>query len=132
MTVAQGEACKILLVEDDSDLSFVLALTLREAGFTVRSAMNGRQAMDQLQLTLPADVPGLILLDHMMPGMNGTEVRLAQLKDPAISSIPVVMLSGDGDVKHRAAALRVDYLLKPVDLDELLLTVARHCRPPAA
>lgn len=81
---------KLLLVEDDEDIRRELAELLGEEGFTVTLAENGAEGWDQLQ----AAQPELILLDMMMPIMNGWEFRKKQLQDPVLSLIPVIIMSG--------------------------------------
>ena len=119
---------RILLVEDDFDIRAMLALALEMEGFEVATAANGREALEELRA---GRAPELILLDLMMPIMNGWEFRNAQRADPALAQIPIVILSGDGNVVEKTAALgAAAYIRKPLDLDELHATV-RSLRPPA-
>jgi CheY-like chemotaxis protein len=116
---------KILVVEDDAATRDAVALVLRDGGFSVTEAANGHEALLHLRTTPP---PQLILLDLMMPVMNGWEFRKQQTQDPALQSIPVVIVSADTNVPQKAAALGArDYLVKPIDLDKLLEAVQRHC-----
>ena len=70
----------------------------------------------------------LILLDMMMPVMDGWGFRRSQLEGAAFAKIPVVVLTGDGRASAKAQAVgAAGYLKKPVDLDDLLALVARHC-----
>jgi CheY-like chemotaxis protein len=70
----------------------------------------------------------LILLDLMMPVMNGWEFLTGQRQDPELASIPVVVISAIGNAREKAASLEAaDYLDKPLDYDELLEAVNRHC-----
>ena len=74
------------------------------------------------------DVPCLVLLDLMMPRLGGQEFRRAQLGDPTVASVPVVVMSGAIDVEARAHALgAVATVVKPIDLDLLLGVVRRYC-----
>jgi CheY-like chemotaxis protein len=115
----------ILLVEDDAATRDALALILEEDGYAVASAANGQEALSHLRASRR---PNLILLDLMMPVMNGWEFRKEQQKDPALKNIPVVVVSADGNVPQKAASIGVaDYLLKPVDVDVLLNMVRRYC-----
>ncbi len=71
--------------------------------------------------------PDLILLDLMMPIMDGWQFRREQAQDPSLSAIPVVVLSADGNVRQKAASLHADgYLQKPVDVENLLEVIQRH------
>ena len=73
-------------------------------------------------------VPCLILLDLMMPNMNGWEFCVAQQKDPRLSPIPVVVISARADLDHAVAQIPVaGHLSKPIDIDRLLHIVWRHC-----
>jgi DNA-binding response OmpR family regulator len=116
----------ILLVEDDDDIRVDLADILRGEGYEVATASNGQDALDWLREH--GHTVSLILLDLMMPIMNGWDFRGRQLEEPDLSAIPVVLLSGAGDVARHALALRTaGYLIKPLHLDSLLRIVSRHC-----
>jgi len=114
---------RILLVEDDFDVREALAETLREEGYVLDCACDGEEALAYLK---SGGSPGLILLDLMMPRMNGTEFRLAQKADPRFGHLPVVLLSADGRMDEKARLLQVDGAVrKPIDLSELLRTIQR-------
>jgi CheY-like chemotaxis protein len=113
----------VLLVEDDQTISESIQDFLEGYDFTVLCAHNGAEALDFLK---SPPRPSLILLDLMMPVMDGFEFRSAQLADPEIQDIPVVIMSADGHVaekKVRTSAL--EYLKKPVDIFHLLETVKK-------
>ncbi len=111
----------ILVVEDDAVTREALKAVLEGNGYAVACAHDGRQALDRLGRDEP---PALILLDLMMAGMDGWEFRRKQGRDPALASIPVVVVSA----AHDAAALDADdYLQKPVEFDHLLATVRHYC-----
>jgi CheY-like chemotaxis protein len=96
-------------------------------GHRVVGAANGREALERLR-AMPR--PSLILLDLMMPEMNGAQFRAEQLRDPALASIPVVVVSADAAAEEKAAALgAVACLRKPVDIDDLLDEVKRRALP---
>ncbi len=107
---------KVLVVEDDHLIREAIAEALDEEGFEVVEAANGREALDKLHGPEPAS---LVLLDLMMPVMDGWSFREAQLHDPEISNIPVVVLSAVRDDSVPAQR----HFSKPCDLDELLDTV---------
>lgn len=86
----------IMVVEDDADVLDVIALTLEDHGYSVLVAANGRQALDKLRAA--EHRPALILLDLMMPVMDGRQFREAQRRDPALADVPVVLLSADVDI----------------------------------
>jgi len=108
----------ILMVEDDEDIREILAQSLEERHYKVRTAANGLEALQYLK-TSP-ELPGLILLDIMMPVMDGYEFRDEQRKNPTFSAIPTVILSADTDVALKSARTGVkEYLKKPVNFDHL-------------
>ena len=113
----------ILLVEDDFDVREALVETLRDRGYEVEAAGDGEQALNLLRNGVR---PGLILLDLMMPRMSGSEFRMVQQVDPALSDLPVVLLSADGRMEEKARALQVEGAIrKPIDLDELFALIER-------
>src|SRR2546427_3268392 len=91
---------RILVVEDDPDARDEMARVLRSEGYDVAAAGDGEQALAELRRAAPA----LILLDLMMPVMDGFEFRVRQMQDPALAGIPVIVLSGGRDVQRQAAA----------------------------
>jgi two-component system, OmpR family, response regulator CpxR len=118
--------CKLLVVEDDIDIRESMIEVLEENGCEVVGAADGLQALVYLKRT--DRQPCLILLDLMMPVMDGEAFREAQLNDPVLSSIPVVVVSAYGDVQARAKKLQVEsFIKKPVKIDELMTAVERLC-----
>jgi signal transduction histidine kinase len=111
----------LLVVEDDADIREALDGLLSMEGFHVSGCSNGREALDWLRAS---PKPDLILLDLMMPVMDGWQFRVAQKDDPELASIPVLALSADSTAK--AAAIDAEaYLKKPVDYDTLIDTIDR-------
>jgi two-component system cell cycle sensor histidine kinase/response regulator CckA len=111
----------LLVVEDDADIRDALDGLLSTEGFRVAGCCNGREALDWLHTSFK---PDLILLDLMMPVMDGWQFRVAQKHDPELATIPVVALSADATAK--AAAIDADaYLRKPVDYETLIDTIDR-------
>ena len=118
----------ILIVDDDVDIRDAMALVLEHNGYRAVTASNGEEAVRLLQADRPVD---LILLDMMMPVMDGWGFRRSQPDGPAFVKIPVVVLTGDGRASSKAEAIgAVGYLKKPLELDDLLALVARHCAHP--
>ena len=111
---------KILIVEDDANIRDVLKLSLEFEGYEVVSAKNGKEGLELLNTT----DPGLILLDLMMPVMNGWEF-VDQLKEKNLfSKYPIVVVSA---YSERAKVIDChDFVLKPLELEELLLSVKKH------
>src|SRR5262249_11380421 len=100
----------VLLVEDDLDLQSMMEHLLRFEGFTPVSAVNGREA---LRLLKSGTVPEAILLDLMMPVMDGWAFRRAQKSDAEIAGIPVIVLTAAANVSHDELDV-VAVLRKPV------------------
>src|SRR4051794_7688905 len=108
----------VLIIEDDDGVRDSLAAILREEGYVVEVAGNGTAALERLR---DQPRPTLILLDLMMPGMDGVEFRERQLADPELRTIPVVVISARPDIAREAARLRADaFLQKPMSFEELL------------
>ena len=115
---------RILIVEDDPDTREMLARFLEIAGYEVAQAANGLEALDVLRSGAEASV---ILLDLMMPIMDGWQFRAAQTRDPLLSHIPVVVVTAAG-ARERIPAIDADaWLSKPIDLDGLLETLDAFC-----
>ena len=115
---------RILLVDDDMPSVEALKELLEGAGYGVVCAENGREALARLR----EDSYCVILLDIMMPTMNGYEFREAQMRDPRLASIPVVVITADGRAREKARQIGTDrYLMKPLSPPELLRTIAEVC-----
>jgi DNA-binding response OmpR family regulator len=116
----------LCVVDDDADIREVLSDVLTFAGYEVIVADDGQSALDRLRAR--ENGCRLILLDLMMPRMNGWEFRRRQLADPALAGIPVMLLTGAGTAAKSIDELRVDTTIeKPFDLDTLLAKVAHYC-----
>ena len=125
-----GTAATVLVVEDDFDLRDALVPILEYEGHRVVSAANGQEALDRLH-TMPP--PSLILLDLMMPVMNGEEFRAEQLRDPTLASIPVVVVSAHPGAEERARRIgAAGCVKKPFEIEDLLEQVRRSSRRPVA
>jgi CheY-like chemotaxis protein len=109
--------CSVLIVDDDPDSREFLRAALTAGGYSASAAANGREALIHLRSTADTCV---ILLNLMMPTMNGEQFRTAQLNDRSLAWIPVIICSGVVDAGRRARALGAAYFLrKPLDLDQL-------------
>lgn len=123
MTHAPGEQEYILVIEDDSDLREILCDALQLEGYTVICAENGEAALRQLA---SGPRPCMILLDLMMPVMDGWTFRREMLKDPSLAGIPVVVMTAAGAA--RAATVPANsVLLKPLQIDNVMEVVQEHC-----
>jgi CheY-like chemotaxis protein len=117
----------VLVVDDDGDIRDALCLVLEHNGYRALAASNGEEALSRLRSDGAVD---LILLDMMMPVMDGWGFRKSQPEGPAFVKIPVIVLTGDGRASFKAADIgAAGYLRKPLDLGDLLAVVARHCGP---
>jgi CheY-like chemotaxis protein len=116
----------ILVVEDDDIIRDSLVDFLADNGYDARGAIDGNDALTQLQATSP--LPCLIVLDMMMPGMDGETFRNQQLSDPKLAGIPTLVMSAHyaGD-KLAQGVDATAYMRKPLDLDRFLALVQRHC-----
>lgn len=113
----------ILLVEDDVDVREALVEALSDRGYAVDTAGDGLVALQALR---GGKRPGLILLDLMMPRMDGVEFRTAQRADPKLADLPVVLLSADARMEEKARAMKVqDTIRKPIDLEQLYRVIER-------
>jgi CheY-like chemotaxis protein len=112
----------VLIIDDDVDIREALGMALSSFGYDVTLAENGAVALQLVR----ERAPGLILLDLMMPVMDGAQFSAAIQQDPVLASIPLVVLSGHGQVAAQAATLGIDaFLVKPIDLKQLLEVVER-------
>jgi CheY-like chemotaxis protein len=114
---------RVLVVDDDADIRETVSLILEDEGYDVASAGDGASALAELR---DGPRPGLILLDLMMPVMDGWQFREAQLSDPSLAAIPVVVLSADAGLRDKADYFGGAYLAKPVNIDALLDAVASY------
>ena len=113
------QGLRLLVVEDDETILASLSDLLRDEGATLVTAANGRDALALLRVSEP---PDLILLDLMMPVMDGWEFRIAQRADRALAGIPIIAVSADSSAKARAIAADA-YLRKPIDLAGLVTSI---------
>jgi len=115
---------KVLVVEDDEDILANVRLLLESEGYSVEAAPNGRAALASLAHADP--LPSVILLDLMMPVMNGYQFREAQLADPRIAAVPIVLMTADGHLVEKTARLGAAGAIgKPFDIDDLVGAVRR-------
>jgi CheY-like chemotaxis protein len=113
----------VLVVDDDQDIRDALCELLHDEGYCAVSAANGAEALTYLR---SRELPCVILLELMMPVMDGWEFRRQQQGDPKLSAIPVVAITAAGD--YRASTIAVDRILpKPLQLDSILETLETYC-----
>lgn len=112
----------ILIVEDEGDVLDLLSFTFKNAGFQVASAKDGEEAVRKVKRSPPS----LILLDLMLPGLDGMEVCRTLKRDPHLSTIPIVMLTAKAEETDRIVGLELgadDYITKPFSPREVVLRV---------
>ncbi len=109
----------MLVVDDERDIREAVAEVLKDEGFEVIDACDGAEALSQLR----AHHPAVVLLDLMMPGMNGWEFCAARKREPDLDAIPVIVISALGKVSGIDAAA---FLQKPFDLEALVSAVRRY------
>jgi CheY-like chemotaxis protein len=120
--VIEGRA-HVLIVDDDDDIREVLELVLGSEGYRVDVAKDGQDALHRLAVD---GRPAVILLDMMMPEMDGETFMNALRCRPELAGIPVVVMSGHVAARERASALAAAAcLVKPVEIDDLLRVVQR-------
>jgi CheY-like chemotaxis protein len=113
----------ILIIDDDLDIRREVSEILREEGVEVLSARSGGEGLRLLRASKP---PAVILLDLMMPETDGWEFRRAQLADPALAGVPVLLFSSfDTGPRHAAELHAAGYLTKPFTIAELMSAIAR-------
>lgn len=119
----------ILVIDDDPHMNLILSRIFRRYGFEVQVALDGRSGIKQAL----AQMPDLILLDIVMPGMDGVEVARRLRQEPRSASIPIVFLTAFSPAvgRHEVKAVGADgFVSKPFAVDELVETVQAFTGPP--
>ena len=117
MAVSADHRCTVVIVEDDADVRELLRVALTAEGYDVATVANGREAMHHLRSHADACI---ILLDLMLPVMDGARFRTAQLQDRSLAWIPLIVMSGAVDAERHARELGARRLVrKPLDVDEV-------------
>ena len=115
--------CKILIIDDDVHIRQLLEINLRAASYDVVSCTNGKEALDKIKI----EKPDLVILDIMMPEIDGLEVCKIIKDDPEIENIKVIMLTARGSAKDKMICkdiLKADeYMSKPFEMDNLLSVI---------
>jgi CheY-like chemotaxis protein len=116
----------ILIVDDDPDIREIIEIALTAHGYSVVTARDGRECLQRVR---GEERPALILLDLMMPDINGWTVCEQLAKDPALAKVPVVILTGNAEVRdERLGSFPI--MRKPIELARLLSTIERYTRDP--
>lgn len=115
----------IMVMDDDIDIRFTVADILEDQGYTVTTACDGQEGLVALNTMAPN--PGLIILDQMMPNMDGSEFLKIRAQSNILSKIPVAYFSADTDILQKSKNAGIEALRKPVDFNELLALVKKYC-----
>lgn len=125
--MASTSADKVLIVDDDHGIRRSLHQVLGDEGYAIAEAGNGKEALEHLQRN---PLPAVILLDLMMPVMDGYTLSQRMRAEPALSRIPVIIVTAGGNCAEVKSRFGVrDCLHKPIDLDRLLASVGRYASP---
>lgn len=115
----------ILIVDDVAEHRFTLKARLEFEGFAVMTAKDGEEALEKI----PQTRPDLVLMDVMMPGLNGCQVCLKLRRDPQTRDIPVIMVTAKSQQNDKLLAEDVganDYITKPFDMNALIEKIRMH------
>ena len=110
---------KVLVIDDELIVREITSTSLEKLGLEVTQAKNGQQGLEKAR----QEIPDLIFLDYMMPGMSGMEVAIALKQDAALAQIPIVMLSGKAESSDIQKAKEIGinhYLEKPADPKKIM------------
>lgn len=117
---------KLLVVDDDTNIRELIFVNLTAAGYDVATATNGKDALEKISAFLPA----LIVLDIMMPEIDGWEVCKFVRDNPAFEHIKIIMLTAKGTERDKMIGKGIfnadEYLTKPFEIDDLRETIKRH------
>ncbi len=118
------EKKKILFIEDEPDQIMMISLRLEKSGYTIISSLDGKEGLKKAQ----TEKPDLILLDVIMPGMDGLEVCRRLRRDPVTKHIPIISTTAAGmdDIEHACLTAGADDCIrKPYDSSDLLMKIKR-------
>src|SRR5262245_8506723 len=117
-----SQSTRVLVVEDDADIALLLARSLTRAGFTVDQLSSGAEVLPTVRRALP----DLLLLDLMLPGLDGIEICRALRADPSTAALPIIMLTARAEESDRIVGLELgadDYITKPFSPNEVVARV---------
>lgn len=125
--IKQNSCChSILVVEDDDDIRNAIVDLLETEGYSTEAAINGKDALEKLNF-IPK--PCLVLLDMMMPIMNGRQFLDQVMRDSTLAPLPVLIVSAVADKTNTEGS--VGFLKKPIDIDVVLDVVSQYCNLPS-
>lgn len=120
----------IVIIDDDEDVREILVYTLESEGFGTRSFENGQKALDYFNDLSVSEYPGLIIVDYMMPEMDGvTFIHEMRAKHQAtLAKIPIALSTAMGSMEEFVLPPGIIQLYKPMELDELIKIVNEYCQ----
>jgi DNA-binding response OmpR family regulator len=122
------DSAKILVVDDDANIRELILVNLTAAGYDVKTASDGKDAIEKIAAFLPV----LIVLDIMMPEIDGWEVCKFVRDDPGLEHIKIIMLTAKGSERDKLIGKGIfkadEYLTKPFDIEELIKTIKWQLR----
>jgi len=120
----------MLIVEDDADIREQLQMIIEDEGYTVHVSSNGLEALEYLRSLKVDDYPRCILMDLMMPKMNGAELYEALQSDQMMKKIPVVLATARGEREKAPESFPpgIERINKPMDIEDLIKVLEKHCR----
>ncbi|MBE9177192.1 response regulator [Oculatella sp. LEGE 06141] len=126
--MAPADQCRILVVDDVPDNIFLLQAILEVEGYNVDTADCGSAALTQIQ----ASLPDLVLLDIMMPDLDGYEVTRQIRQNQTASHLPIILITAyeQSNRNEGIAAGANEFICKPIDFEELLAVIQRYCSTP--
>lgn len=123
MPETSKQCSSILVVEDDEDIRSVIEDLLQSEGYNTLSANNGKEALEILE---KVQSPCLVLLDMMMPIMNGRQFLDAVMANTCLAPIPVLIVSAIADKTNSKGS--IGFLKKPIDINVILKVVGQYCK----
>jgi CheY-like chemotaxis protein len=120
-----NQRCRILAVDDTTASLYLLKTALEEEGYDVETASNGYLALTKIE----ASPPSIVLLDVIMPSINGIEITRRIRQNPLSVNIPILIVSGsdESDITEALNAGANDFIRKPFQVDELLAKIQKLC-----
>lgn len=119
-----------MIVEDARDIREIIARLYESEGYEVIGASDGSEALEKLREQ--SVLPTFILLDLMMPGMDGYQFRAEQEKDPRLASVPVIVMTADANAREKSIKIGAKgYIKKPAEISTLLAVASKYGQEPA-
>lgn len=122
--------CQMLIVEDDADIRDQLVMIIEDEGYSVHACADGKEALEYLQAMNIDQYPKCILMDLMMPVMDGAKLYEALQGDQKLKAIPVVLATARGEREKAPAVFPegIHRINKPMDIDDLIQMLEKYCK----